>query len=68
MLVHRPPEPMLLAGDADHDLIEVPLVSGCRKTPADLVGEALAEFQRPLPHGLMADHDASCGENLLDHA
>ena len=61
VLVHGAPEPMLLAGDADHDLVEVPLVAWCRETAADLVGKALAELQRPLPHRLMADQDAAGG-------
>src|SRR3954463_3587681 len=43
-LIDGPPQPMPLAGNADHDLIEVPLVAWCRKTPADLVGKALTEF------------------------
>ena len=68
MLVHRAPEPMLPACDADHNLVEVPFVSGRRKTAADLVGEALPELHRPLPHRLMTDLDASGGEHLLDHA
>jgi hypothetical protein len=46
----------------------MPLVSGCRKTSADLGGEILAELQGPLPHRLMTDLDASGGQHLLDHA
>ena len=68
VLVDRASEPMLPACDADHDLIEVPLVSWRRKTSADLVGEALAELHRPLPHRLMTDVDASGCQHLLDHA
>src|SRR4051812_14824210 len=48
---------VLRAGDRDDDLIEMPLVSGPRQAPADLVGEGLAELERPLPHGLVADDD-----------
>jgi hypothetical protein len=55
MLIDRAPEPMPLAGDADHDLVEMPFVPGCRKAPTDLGCKILAELQRPLPHGLMAD-------------
>ncbi len=58
---------MVLAGDGDHDLIEVPLVPGCGQTPPDLARNALAELQRPLPHRLMADLDAAGGQHLLDH-
>ncbi len=68
VLVHGAPEPVLLAGDADHNLIKMPFVTGCRKTSPDLVGEALAELQGPLPHRLMADQDTSGGQHFLDHA
>jgi hypothetical protein len=68
VLIDGAPEPMLLARDADRNLIKVPFVSGYGKTPADLLGEALAELQRPLPDRLVADRDASGGEHLLDHA
>lgn len=66
VLIDSAPEPMLPAGDVDHDLVQVPLVTGCRK-PANLVGEALAKLQRPLPHGLMADQDASGRQHVLNH-
>ncbi len=67
MLIHRSPEPMRLASDGDHNLVEMPYVSGCRKTPADLVGEALAELQRPLPDCLMTDQDPAGSQHLLHH-
>jgi len=34
---------------------------------ADLIGEALAELQRPLAHGFMADDDATCGQQFVHH-
>ena len=34
----------------------------------DPVGELLAEFARPLPHGFVADDDAAGSEQLLHHA
>src|SRR3954447_20174361 len=61
-------QPMLLAGDGDHHLVEVPLITGTGQPAADLVGERLAELERPLPYGLVADEDAAGGEHLLDHA
>src|SRR3954471_18120640 len=39
ILVDGPPQPVLLAGDLHHDLVEVPLVSGTGQSAADLVGE-----------------------------
>lgn len=57
VLVYGPPQPVLLAGDADRNLIKMPFVSGCGQTPADLGGKGLAELHRPLPHRLVADQD-----------
>jgi hypothetical protein len=34
----------------------------------DLIGELLAQFARPLPHGFVADDDAVGSEQLLHHA
>jgi hypothetical protein len=68
LLVDGAPEPVLSACNADDNLVHMPFVSRCWKTSADLVGKALPELQRPLPHGFVADQDASGGEHLLDHA
>jgi hypothetical protein len=67
-LIHSTPEPVLNPADLDDDLSKVPLVSGAGQPPPDPVGELLAELERPLPNGLMADHDAACRQHLLDHA
>src|SRR4051812_10208110 len=37
VLVNGAPQPMLSACNADYHLVEVPLVTGCWKTAADLV-------------------------------
>jgi hypothetical protein len=58
VLIHCAPEPMISARDADHNLVDVPFVSRCGKSAADLVGKALAELQGPLPHRFMTDLDA----------
>src|SRR5262249_18981507 len=67
-LVDGSPQPMPYPGDFEHDLIEMPLVASSRQAATDLVGETLAEFERPLPHRFMADDDAAGGQQLLDHA
>jgi hypothetical protein len=67
-LVHGSPQPVLYTGDLEHDLIQMPFVARPRQAPTDLVGELLAEFARPLPHGLVADDDAPGGQQLLHHA
>src|SRR4051812_26318062 len=43
-------------------------VSGRRLTPPDSIGECLAELERPLPYGLMADNDAASRQHLFDCA
>src|SRR4051794_14143081 len=68
VLVDRAPQPVLLAGNFEGDLIQMPFVSGTGQTPPDLVGDVLAELERPLPHALMAHDDAARGQHLLDHA
>ena len=45
ILVDGTPKPMRLPGDADDDLVEVPLVATARRSPTDAVGEFPAEFQ-----------------------
>ena len=46
----------------------MPLIAGLRQPAADLVGEGLAELERPLPNRLVADRDATGGEDLVDMA
>ena len=68
VLIDRTPQPVLLAGDFDRDLVQMPFVSGAGQPPSDPVSERLAELERPLSHSLVADEDAASGEHLLDHA
>jgi len=62
-LVHGSPQPMLHSGNFEYDLIEMPFVANPRKATTDPVGELLAEFARPLPHGFVADDDAAAASN-----
>ena len=68
VLVHRPPEVMQLAVDADEHLIEVPGVTRLRPSPAQLPGEVAAELQAPLPDALVGDDHAPLGQDQLDIA
>src|ERR1700719_1975143 len=68
VLVDGTPEPMLLPGEADDHLIEVPFVATARRSPTDAVGEFPAEFEAPLPDRLVRHRDAAGGQHLLDHA
>jgi hypothetical protein len=63
VLIHGAPEIVLLAGDLEHDLVEMPLVAGPGQP--DDVGKLLLEC--PLPDRLMADLDAPKSEHLLNH-
>jgi hypothetical protein len=47
LLVDRAPEPVLFAGDGQHDFIEMPFVTAAGCTLADAVGEVPANFR---PH------------------
>jgi hypothetical protein len=68
VLVDGTPEPMLLPGEADDDLIEVPFVATARRSPTDPVGEFPPEFEAPLPDRLVRHRDATGRQHLLDHA
>src|SRR5438045_3290655 len=68
VLVDGTPEPMLLPGEADDHLIEVPFVATARRSPTDAVGEFPAEFEAPLPDRLVRHQDAAGGQHFLDHA
>src|SRR3982751_5694001 len=68
ILVDGPPEPVLRSPDHQAHFIEVPFVARTGQPAPDLVGEALAELARPLPHGLMAHVDAAGRQHLFDHA
>ena len=65
VLVHRPPEPVLLPRDLHGNLVEVPRVSGTGQPATDLVGDALAELEASLPYGFVADRDAARGQDLI---
>jgi hypothetical protein len=44
LLLNRAPEPALVAGDGDNDLVQVPFVATTRRSPTDAVGKFPAEF------------------------
>jgi hypothetical protein len=68
VLIHCPPKPVLHPGNFHRDLVEVPFIASPRQPATDLVGEGLAELETPLPYSLMADRDATGGEDLIDVA
>jgi hypothetical protein len=68
LLVDRAPEPVLLTGDGDDDLIQVLFVATTWRSPTDAVGKFPAEFQAPLADCLVCHQDATRRQHLLDHA
>src|SRR5215213_109842 len=65
VLIHRSPEPVLLPRDLHGNLVEMPCVSGTGQPAADLIGDALAELQAPLPYCLIADQNATSSKDLI---
>src|SRR5215210_4157687 len=65
VLVHRAPEVIQLAIDLQEHLIEVPSVARLGPALTELSGEVGAELEAPLPDALMADDDASLGQDKL---
>src|SRR4051794_19740360 len=66
VLIHGAPEIVLHALDPEEHLVEIPLVPGPRPAAAQAVGEALAEFPAPPPHGLIGDDNASLSQKQLN--
>jgi hypothetical protein len=62
------PEPMLHAGDADDNFVEMPVVAAARSGQTQTSGIISAEFLGPAPDGFAADDDAAYRQHLLDHA
>src|SRR6516164_6211466 len=50
VLIDRSPQPVLLAADADHDLVEVPDVVAARRLVLEAAGVVLTKLHRPTSH------------------
>jgi len=66
LLVDRAPEPVLLAGDGEDDLVKMLFVAAAGGSPTKAVGEFLAEFQAPLSDRLVGNRDAASRQHLFD--
>ena len=64
-LVDRAPQPILYAGDRQHDFIHVPPVPSRGQPTADLACERLPELQRLLAESFIVDDDAACSQQLV---
>lgn len=68
VLVDGAPQPVLLAADGDHDLIEVPDVAAARLLAPEAAGVIPPEFHRPASHRLVGDDDTTFQQHLLHQA
>ena len=67
-LVNCAPEPVLLAGDAEDNLVKMPFIAAAGGWPTDAAGEFPAEFQASLADCLVGDRDAASVQHLFHHA
>jgi hypothetical protein len=66
ILVDSRPEPMLLAGNRDHNLVEVPDIVAVWRLAPEVAGVGGSELQRPPTNRLVGDNDAALEQHLLD--
>ena len=68
ILIDGPPQPVLLAGNADHDLVQVPDVTRAWRLAPEPAGVRWPELHRPAPHSLVGYDDAMLEQHFLDQA
>jgi hypothetical protein len=68
ILIHRPPQPVLLARDRNHNLIQVPHVATAWRLAPEAASVRRPELQRPAADGLVRDNDAALEQHLLDQS
>jgi len=66
ILINRPPQPVLLARDRDHDLIEVPDVAAARRLAPEAARVVWSKLQSPAADRLIGDDDAALQQHLLN--
>jgi hypothetical protein len=57
-----------LSGNRDHNLIEVPTITGSWRSSADAVGILPTKLLGPTTNSFVTDLNPAGGEHLLDHA
>jgi hypothetical protein len=66
VLIHGPPQPVLLTGNGDYTLVEMPdVVAGWSLAP-EAAGVVRAELQSPAPDSLIGDDDTTLEQHLLN--
>src|SRR3984885_5113925 len=68
ILIHRAPEIVQLAANADEHLVHEPLVARLGSAPLQSFGEQPPETDAPVADGFVADHDTVSSQDHLDVA
>ncbi len=68
MLINGSPQPVAFAADLQRHLVNMPFVASAYSSSTQPCSECCAEFGAPLPDSLVADDDATLGEQILNVA
>jgi hypothetical protein len=66
VLVNSPPQPVLLACDRDHDLVQMPDVAAAWRLAFEAAGVIQTKLQRPAADRLIGHDNAALEQHLLD--
>src|SRR6266487_9146 len=66
VLIHRPPQVVLLATNREYDLVQMPFVPTARTAVAQFIGVGLSKLQAPLMDGFIREDDTALGHQLFD--
>jgi hypothetical protein len=66
ILIHRPPQPVLLARDRNHDFVEMPDIAMVWSLAPEAASVRRPELQRPPADRLIGHDDAALEQHLLD--
>jgi hypothetical protein len=65
VLIHRPPEIVVLAVHGKHDFIQVPLIPTFRLSATEGIGVSLTELGCPLSDGFVGDNHPTIGQDFF---
>jgi hypothetical protein len=65
VLIHRPPEVVPVAVDAEKDFVQMPCVTRAGASTTQLIRICLAKLATPLADGFVRDVDPACEQQLL---
>jgi hypothetical protein len=68
VLINRPPQPVFLARDRDHDFVEMPDIATVWSLALEAASVRGSELQRPPADRLIRHDDAPLEQHLLDRA